>query len=501
MNSTQELPVFRVTNTLTGKKEELRPLEPGHIKMYACGVTVYDKCHLGHAMQAILYDTFVRYMRHRGYQVTYVRNYTDVDDKIINRANELGINPMDLSAQMIEACDRDLLSVGVHPADHQPKVSAYIDKIILYIQQLIEKGAAYATEQGDVYYSVRQKADYGKLSNQKVSQLESGHRVASHSNKQDELDFALWKAEEAQGANWDSPWGKGRPGWHIECSVMATDLLGDEFDIHGGGRDLVFPHHENEIAQSESHSGTCYARYWIHSGLMTINHQKMSKSDGNFLTIEDALLRLDPEVIRYNIFQVHYTSNVDFSQSSFAQAYKKVFYYYKTLQRAQVFLSQSSSESQELVEDFDFATYTESFYSAMDDDFNLPRAMVAFNELFQGLNNLLDLKGMKNRRKVGSVKQGLEEAQKFSQILGIGNQEPDAFLDKLKKKYFDLSSTSLEKVQGLLEQRRSARENKDYALSDSLREELSELGIQVNDGTQGQSWDLNDKALEVFYSN
>lgn len=227
----------------------------------------------------------------------------------------------------------------------------------------------------------------------------------------------------------------------------------------------------------------------------------MSKSDGNFLTIEDALLRLDPEVIRYNIFQVHYTSNVDFSQSSFAQAYKKVFYYYKTLQRAQVFLSQSSSESQELVEDFDFATYTESFYSAMDDDFNLPRAMVAFNELFQGLNNLLDLKGMKNRRKVGSVKQGLEEAQKFSKILGIGNQEPDAFLDKLKKKYFDLSSISLDQVQSLLEQRKSARENKDYALSDSFREELSELGIQANDGTQGQSWDLNDKALEVFYSN
>ncbi|MEZ4742050.1 MAG: cysteine--tRNA ligase [Bdellovibrionota bacterium] len=264
-------------NTLSGKKEKLKTIEPGHVKIYACGVTVYDDCHIGHAMQAIYFDVIRNYLEFAGYKVTYVRNYTDVDDKIIDRAQKLGISPRKLADDVITSSIRDMKALGLHPATYEPKVSEVIPEIIEMIKALIEKNAAYATPSGDVYYRVRSKENYGKLSNRNPDDLRSGTREIVEGDKEDELDFALWKQDTTKDASWQSPWGLGRPGWHIECSAMAKRYLGNSFDIHGGGRDLVFPHHENEIAQSESANGCEYATYWIHSGLLTINKQKMSK--------------------------------------------------------------------------------------------------------------------------------------------------------------------------------------------------------------------------------
>ena len=323
---------IRVTNTLSGKKEKLIPHEEGHIKIYACGVTVYDHCHIGHAMQAIYFDVMRNYLKFAGYKVTYVRNYTDVDDKIINKAKELNMKPLDLSEKIIKSSIKDMEAIGVKEADREPKVSETIPEIISMIEELIKKGFAYPTSEGDVYYRVQKKADYGKLSNRNVSDLRSNTRDLVQGGKEDALDFALWKSDLTEGASWESPWGAGRPGWHIECSAMAKKHLGDTFDIHGGGRDLVFPHHENEIAQSESANSCTYCNYWVHSGLLTINKQKMSKSLGNHILISDFVSKYPGEVLRLAYLQYHYSSNVDFSEAVFNNCLKKLLYFYETLQ-------------------------------------------------------------------------------------------------------------------------------------------------------------------------
>ncbi|MCX6129598.1 MAG: cysteine--tRNA ligase [Proteobacteria bacterium] len=321
-----------LSNTLSGKKEKLETLEPNHVRMYACGVTVYDNCHIGHAMQAIYFDVIRSYLEFAGYRVSYVRNYTDVDDKIINKAKERGISPKALVEEVIQSSIADMESIGVRPANHEPRVSDSIPQIISMVQSLITKGYAYATAKGDVYYRVRKKFDYGKLSNRKLDELRVGTRDLAECEKEDDMDFALWKQDDTIGASWPSPWQQGRPGWHIECSAMAKMYLGASFDIHGGGRDLVFPHHENEIAQSEAANGCNYARYWIHSGLLTINKQKMSKSLGNHILIHDFVKRFPGEVLRLAYLQYHYSSNVDFTEQTFRQAARRLLYFYESLQ-------------------------------------------------------------------------------------------------------------------------------------------------------------------------
>ena len=321
---------LRVYNTLSGKKEEFKPLVPGKVGMYVCGVTVYDYCHIGHARANIVFDIVYRYLQYSNYDVTYVRNYTDVDDKIIARANERGISSQELSEEFIRAFDEDMAALGLRTPTHEPKATAYIAEIIALVEQLIAKGMAYESE-GDVYYSVDNFPSYLKLSKRNMEEMLAGARIAPGELKRNPMDFALWKAAKPGEPSWESPWGAGRPGWHIECSAMSSSLLGETFDIHGGGRDLIFPHHENEIAQSEGVSGKPFVKYWLHNGFVNVNQEKMSKSLGNFFTIRDILKRYDPEVVRFFILTAHYRSPIDFSDQNLEESRLGLTRFYEAL--------------------------------------------------------------------------------------------------------------------------------------------------------------------------
>ena len=322
---------MKIYNAMTGKKENFVPIEENKVRMYACGITVYDLCHIGHARQAIVYAMMADYLKFKGYDVKYVRNYTDVDDKIINRANKVGKNALEFSREQILETEIDMEGLHVNDADVKTKASEYIDKIIDFISKLIDKGYAYVTAKGDVYYEVRKFKEYGKLSHRNVDELLNGVRIDLEEGKKDPIDFALWKSAKPGEISWESPWGNGRPGWHIECSVMALDTLGETIDIHGGGRDLLFPHHENEIAQSEAVTGKNFANYWTHCGLIKINGEKMSKSLGNSLTIRDALKEYNYETIKYVMLSRHYASDVDILDSDYQIAETHLYYFYKTL--------------------------------------------------------------------------------------------------------------------------------------------------------------------------
>lgn len=485
--------ILRLTNTLTNSKEIFRPIQSGRIGIYACGVTVYDECHLGHAMQAILFDTFVQYLKYRGFDVTYVRNYTDVDDKIILRAAELGESPLELSERMIQKSLEDMNSLGVHPADYEPKVSDNIPAIIDYIQQLIDKDFAYSTTEGDVYYRVLKKEDYGKLSNQKPDQLLVGHRIDSKDSKENPLDFALWKHDETEGASWESPWGMGRPGWHIECSVMATKYLGSNFDIHGGGRDLVFPHHENEIAQAEAHTCGPYANYWVHTGLMTLENQKMSKSVGNLIRIREALEKYSAEVLRWTIFQVHYSSDLNFTHQGFALSMRKLYYCYQTLRRSLELIDGGPSDDHHGV---DVKGYETAFREAMDDDFQIPRALVVVNQVFQDLNEILNRKGLKAPVRRGSIKPLLGLIRDLGRVLGLFQRNAEDFLSEIHNKYLNLKKIEPSFVDNSLNQRNELRKVREFEKADQIRFQLSELGILVLDTTGGSQWELSETALE-----
>ncbi|MBW7875655.1 MAG: cysteine--tRNA ligase [Candidatus Cloacimonetes bacterium] len=482
---------MRLTNTLTGCKDEFVPSDPQYIKMYACGVTVYDKCHLGHAMQAILYDIFARYLRFKGYKVTYVRNFTDVDDKIIARASQLGVSPLELSDQMIEISRRDMLSLKVKPADFEPRVSEYIPQIIAYIQDLMTKGFAYVGQDGSVYFRVRLKEDYGKLSRQNISELRCGVRKDVETGKEDPVDFALWKVEETPGATWDSPWGRGRPGWHIECSVMASEILGDSFDIHGGGRDLVFPHHENEIAQSEAKSGGTYARYWVHNGLLTVNRQKMSKSLNNFISIEDAVRDYGYELIRFNIYQYHYQSNIDFSAQGFFLGLSRLYSMYRTRQRVIDYMARHDLTPQSANS---HPGFHQAFCEAMDDDFNLPRVMVVIQSVLQSQNEIMDKKfSAQNAMELLSLESLLHN---ILPILEIGLREPQEFFHEIHSRYLALKSLTFAWVTEKIELRMKHRTDKNFAMADQIRDELLALGVSLLDSRDKTSWELSEKALE-----
>ena len=461
---------MHIYNTLTRRKEPFTPLEVGKVSMYVCGMTVYDYCHLGHARVMVAFDVITRYLRERGYDVNYVRNITDIDDKILKRADENGESITALTERMIAAMHEDEARLFVLPPTHEPRATGHIDDIVAMIETLIEKGFAYAADNGDVYYRVRKFANYGKLNNRQLGDMRSGARVDVDVHKEDPLDFVLWKAAKPGEAHWSSPWGNGRPGWHIECSAMSTCCLGDTFDIHGGGPDLTFPHHENEIAQSEAATGKTYVKTWMHAGAVRVNKEKMSKSLGNFFTIRDVLAEHDPEVVRFLLVASHYRSPINYSVDSLTEARKSLTRLYTALESVDTDAIASSEAS----------PYRERFTQVMDDDFNTPEALAVMFELAREVNRAKQEQPDEAARLGGELKQ-------LGAILGLLQQAPQIFLKGTQQQGMPLSESEIE---AKIAQRIEAKANKDFAQADAIRDELSALGIILKDSREGTSWVL-----------
>ncbi len=467
---------LQIYNTLSGKKEVFEPIEAGKIRMYVCGMTVYDYCHIGHARVMVGFDVITRFLRHIGYEVTYVRNITDVDDKIFRRAAENGETFESLTARFIDAMHEDEEALSVLPPDQEPRATAHMDQILEMIQTLIDKGYAYVAANGDVYYVVRKFDGYGKLSKKNIEDLIAGasERTDDIDDKRDPLDFALWKAAKEGEASWDSPWGKGRPGWHIECSAMSTCCLGDTFDIHGGGPDLKFPHHENEIAQSEAATGKHYVNYWMHAGAVRVNKEKMSKSLGNFFTIREVLEKYPAEVIRYFLVSSHYRSQVDYSEESLAEAHAALERFYQALRGV---------ECHDLADDSipdAMSEYVERFRRAMSDDFNTPEALAVLFDLVRKLNSA-------KQENSDAVSLLASLLKKLGSVLGVLQLDPESFF-KGEAKEGGLADAEVER---LIAERAQARTDKNWAESDRIRDLLAEQGVVLDDSKAGTTWRRN----------
>ena len=482
---------MKIYNTLTRQKEEFVPMDGKNVKMYACGITVYDLSHIGHARQAIVYSMIADYLRFKGYNVEYVRNYTDVDDKIIKRANERKVNALDFSKEQIHESEIDMANLHVSEPDMYCQASEYINDIISFVQGLIDKGYGYATPEGNVYYSVRKFKDYGKLSHQSIDDMLQGVRKDLEQDKKDPADFALWKAAKEGEISWKSPWGQGRPGWHIECSTMILKNLGETIDIHGGGMDLVFPHHENEIAQSEGLTGMPFVKYWSHCGLLKINGEKMSKSLGNFITIRDALKKYDYEVLKYVMHSKHYRSDIDLLDSDFDVAEKHLYYFYNTLNKMNEYMKKYSDENEKEKLDNDISEKViDEFTKAMDDDFNTALVLSNLFGYFKYINNEMKNKNDKAKR-ANTFKSIIETLKKtYGNILGIFTEEPAEFIKKLKQKYLEKIHIDSSQIEEKIEERNEAKKAKDFSKADSIRNLLDEEGIILMDTPEGTTWDI-----------
>ncbi len=478
---------IKIYSTLTRQLEEFRPLNDGEVKMYACGITVYDEAHLGHGRQAIVFDVIRRYLEFCGFRVNYVRNFTDVDDKIIARANERGIPAAELSAAYIDSTIADLKALKVEPASHEPRVTQHIPDIIKFISGLIEKGAAYVFK-GDVLFDVSKDSDYGKLSNRSLEDCLNADESAGKRNPQ---DFALWKAAKPGEPSWESPWGPGRPGWHIECSVMARHYLGDRLDIHGGGVDLVFPHHENEIAQSEAYTGEKFANYWIHNGLVNVNGQKMSKSLGNMVNIKDAVAEHHPDVIRYAVLSHTYAAPIDFSAALFASAAKRVYYYYRTLARLDELLASAPDVSPSKEGAAFGKRLMSGFMHAMNDNFNSAAALAELPGVFTKINEVLDSR-QSAEQKSAFLKPVQERLKRVFQVLRILDEDPKQTVEKFREAFLRKNNISAAEIEAAIAERSEAKKNKDYQTADRIRNELLQRGIAIQDKAQGQTtWDIS----------
>ena len=456
---------MQIYNTMTRKKEELVPLVPGKISMYACGPTVYNYFHIGNARPFIVFDTLRRYLEYRGYEVAFVQNFTDIDDKMIRRANEEGTTVAELGERFIAEYYRDADALGVERATENPRATQHIDDIIHLVQTLIDKGHAYPADNGDVYFSVRSFPGYGKLSGQNIDDLEHGARVDPPEQKRDPLDFALWKGEKPGEPSWDSPWGKGRPGWHIECSAMSMAILGESFDIHGGGQDLIFPHHENEIAQSEAATGKPFARYWMHNGYINVDNQKMSKSLGNFFTVRDISKEFDLEAVRMFMLSVHYRNPVNFSRDLIRQA-ETALTRLRTARERLAEAQRCEGTAEDAAWIASLADYRNRFESAMDDDLNTADAIGVLFDFARACNTLV------TEPRGGEA---IDAAAKlFDELVGV--------LGLLQHKRETAASDEAMK---LLEERQQARKAKDFARADAIREQLRQLGFAVEDTAQG----------------
>ncbi|TDP00017.1 cysteine--tRNA ligase [Marinomonas balearica] len=458
--------MLKIYNTLSGQKEVFKPIVEGKIGMYVCGNTVYDFCHIGHARAMISFDVISRVLRNLGYDLTYVRNITDVDDKIIKRAAENNELPSDLTERMIAAQQEDEKALGNLSPDREPKATEFMQEIIDMIQSLVDKGYAYQGDNGDVYYRASKFADYGKLNNRKLEEMLAGARIEVTESKEHPADFVLWKPVKAGEVHWDSPWGKGRPGWHIECSAMSTNCLGDHFDIHGGGPDLKFPHHENEIAQSEAATGKEYVNYWMHCGAVRVNNEKMSKSLGNFFTIREVLKLYNPEVLRYLMVSSHYRSPIDYSDQSLNDAKVALERLYNALRGQALSTAPESSD------------YRVRFEKALRDDFNTPVALSVLFDLVRDLN--------KAKTESPELAESLAaELSALASVLGLLYQDADYFL---KNSLVSSEGMNSDDIEALIEERTLARKNKDFARSDEIRDLLADNGIELLDSREGTSW-------------
>ncbi|WP_027896805.1 cysteine--tRNA ligase [Zestomonas thermotolerans] len=455
-----------IYNTLSKAKEAFKPLVDNQVRMYVCGMTVYDFCHIGHARVMVAFDVIARWLRHSGYQLTYVRNITDIDDKIIRRANENGEPFEALVERMIAAMHEDEARLNVLRPDVEPRATQHIDGMFAMIQTLIDKGYAYAPGNGDVYYRVGRFAGYGKLSRKKIEDLKIGARIEVDEIKEDPLDFVLWKGAKPGEPSWQSPWGPGRPGWHIECSVMSTCCLGETFDIHGGGPDLVFPHHENEIAQSEAATGKPYASTWMHAGAVRVDGEKMSKSLGNFFTIREVLEKYHPEVVRYLLVSSHYRSPINYSEDSLREAKGALERFYHALKG----LPAAAPAGGE--------TFVERFAAAMDDDFNTPEACAVLFEMVREINRLRD----SDLQAAAALAARLKA---LGGLLGVLQLEPEAFLQAGAAGKVDAVQ-----VEALIQARLEARAAKNWAESDRIRDQLAAMGVVLEDGKGGTTWRL-----------
>ncbi len=481
---------MRIYNTLTAEKEDFIPQNKDRVNMYVCGVTVYDHCHIGHARSAIVFDAIQRYLKYKGYNVKFVRNFTDIDDKIINRAKKDGIPWDEVARKYTEEFYKDMDSLGVARADIEPKATEHIKEIIDIVQGLIDKGYAYERD-GSVYFEVNKFADYGKLSKREKEDMMAGARVEVDERKKDPMDFALWKASKEGEPSWESPWGKGRPGWHIECTAMSMKHLAESFDIHGGGADLIFPHHENEIAQSEAYTGKPFVKYWIHNGFITIDKEKMSKSLGNFFTIKEVLDKYDPEVVRFFLLSTHYRSPIEFSDEQLKEAEVSIDRYYTTVVRVEEFLSKEDTAVKTSAMEKSFENIVnslrEKFQAAMDDDFNTALALGHIFELIREANRYLDSKpsGQKTKELISKTKNLLSET---GSVLNIFKKAPDEWQKALMRtKKIPLTEND---ILNRIRQREEARQRKDWAAADAIRKELDEKGIILEDKKDKTDWKI-----------
>jgi len=459
---------LHIHNSLTRSKSLFRPLEPGKVRMYVCGLTTYDYCHIGHARMLVAFDVVVRHLRYLGYDVTYVRNITDIDDKILRRARENGEYFADLTDRFIKATHEDEAALFINRPDQEPRATAHIDEIIDMIARLIDGEYAYRADNGDVYFAVRQFARYGQLSNKNVEELLAGARIEVGELKRDPRDFALWKAAKDEEVGWDSPWGYGRPGWHIECSAMSTCCLGDSFDIHGGGSDLMFPHHENEIAQSEAATGKPFASVWMHNGAVRVDNEKMSKSLGNFFTVREVLARYPAEVLRYLLVASHYRSAINYSDVGLEQAWSALERLYTSLRGLDLDAAMDLANS----------SFEKSYREAMNDDFNTPEALGVMFDLVREINRQREADPARAAQ-LGRL------LRRLGGHLGVLQEAPEVFL---KRSAASDAAPDAAQIEALIAQRQAARAARDWSLADQIRDQLADMKVVVEDGAGGSSW-------------
>jgi cysteinyl-tRNA synthetase len=473
---------LNVYNTPFKKKKPFVPLNGNKVGMYVCGVTVYDMCHIGHARSLMVFDIISRYLRRRGYDLTYVRNFTDIDDKIIARANALETSYREVADRYIDEFNTDMAILKVRPADIEPKATDHIGDIIEMVRTLVDKGLAYRADDGSVYFSVAKFKGYGSLSGRRIEEMIAGARVDIGELKRDPLDFAVWKASKEGEPSWDSPWSKGRPGWHIECSAMSTRFLGPTLDIHGGGRDLIFPHHENETAQSEGAYGVPFVRHWIHNGFVTVNGEKMSKSLGNFMTIRELTRDMHPEVLRLLVLSNHYRSPIDFSRDALNTSRHALVRFYEMLDR----VNRASATGDASRLEGHIGTFLTALDEAMADDFNTARAMASLHDLTTEVNRSLD-----NDPRISTTdrRQLARAVEEIAEVFGILAEDPGPFLDTVKRGDVQVTGFSEKEIQGLIDERNQARKSKDFKRADEIRDILKAKGIQLKDSPGGTLWE------------
>ncbi len=488
----QSSPSLKLFNTLTQRKESLDTLRPGEVRLYVCGPTVYSYVHLGNARTFTAFDVVVRYLRYRGYHVTYVRNITDVDDRIIQAAQLSGEDPQALADGFVQAFDEDMRGLGLLEPDFAPRVTDNMPEILALVQRLLDVGAAYAAG-GDVFFAVSKWPGYAKLSHRNIEELRAGERVVAGEHKRDPLDFALWKAEKPGEPAWDAPWGRGRPGWHIECSAMAVKFLGQPFDIHGGGLDLIFPHHDNEIAQSEAAGKTALAGYWMHTGFLKLENVKMSKSLGNVVKLRAALAQVDAEALRLFFLSSHYRNELTFSETGLIDAERRLEYFYETLQRVDERLGlRAVQPSAGTLGEPD--RFRRAFEQSMDDDFNAAEGQAALHALFTEMNLLLDRPPVTDRERVACTLAALRaEVRPFGEVLGVLQQPPARWLERRRERLVERRALDRARIEALVAERTDARQARDWARADAQRDALAALGVELRDGPGGTSWKVRDE--------